>query len=113
MFGRFHLVLQRLKEGDNPRSVEINKIDMWVQLHDMSAGFMSQRVVTDIGNYLGTYIDGDPNNFVGVWREFLRIRVSVPLDVPIKRRMKLRKSEKEWFGIEEEDSYHGVEVAAQ
>lgn len=64
-------------EGDNPRTVEIKKIDLWVQLHGMNSGFMSQRVATDIGNYIGKYDDGDPNNFVGVWREFLRIRVSI------------------------------------
>ncbi|KAK1393649.1 hypothetical protein POM88_012705 [Heracleum sosnowskyi] len=31
--------------------------------------------------------------------EFLRIRVSIPVDSPIKRRMKLRKSEKEWCWV--------------
>lgn len=29
----------------------------------------------------------------------MRIRVSIPLDIPIKRRMKLRKSEKEWCWV--------------
>lgn len=99
MFGRFHLVFQRLKNGDDPRKVEIKHIDLWVQLHGMNAGFMSQRVAKDIGNYLGSYLEGDPNNFIGVWREFLRIRVSILLDIPIKRRMKLRKSEKEWCWV--------------
>lgn len=42
MFGRFHLVLHRIKEGDNPRMVEIKNIELWVQLHDMVAGYMSQ-----------------------------------------------------------------------
>lgn len=60
---------------------------------------MSQRVATDIGNYLGKYIEGDQNNCVGMWREFLRIRVSIPLDSPIKQRMKLRKSDKEWCWV--------------
>ena len=92
-FGRFHLVLYRLKEGDNSKTVEIKNIDFWVQLHDMNASFMSQRFAKDVDNYIGNYIDGDPDNFIGVWREFLRIRVSIPLDIPIKRRMKLRKSE--------------------
>lgn len=64
-FGRFHLVFQRINERDNPRTLEIKKIDLWVQLHDMGAGFMSQRVATYIGNYTGMYVDGDPNNFVG------------------------------------------------
>lgn len=43
---------------------------------------MSQRVVTDVGNYI-----------VGVWRVFLRVHVSIPIDKPPKRRMKLKKSE--------------------
>lgn len=66
-FGRFHLVLERLKDGDNTRIVEMKKIDLWVQLHGMHSGFMSQRVAIDIGNYIGKYVDRDPNNFVGVW----------------------------------------------
>lgn len=96
MFGRFHLVMQCLKEGDNPRIVDVKEIDMWVQLHDMSVGFMSQHVATDIGNYIGKYIDEDPNNFVAVWRDYLYIRVLIPLEQPIKWHMKLRKSDKEW-----------------
>lgn len=60
---------------------------------------MSQRVATDLRNYIGTYVEGDPNNFVGVWREYLRIRVSIPLNIPIKRKMKLKKSAKEWCWV--------------
>lgn len=36
---------------------------------------------------------------MGVWREFLRFRVSIPLDIPLKRRMKLRKSENNWCWV--------------
>ncbi|KAL8106993.1 hypothetical protein AgCh_023700 [Apium graveolens] len=71
-FGRFHLVLERLKDGDNPRTMAINKLDIWVQLHGMTAGFMSQRVVKDVGNYI---------------------------DIPVKRRMKLKKSEENWCWV--------------
>lgn len=67
-----------------------------MQLHDMVTGFMSQRVVKDIGNYVGTFVESDTNNFVGVWREYLRVCVSISLDVPLKRRMKLKKSEATW-----------------
>ncbi|XP_074323477.1 uncharacterized protein LOC141660391 [Apium graveolens] len=96
-FGRFHLVMDRLRDGDDPKTVEIQ--NLWVQLHGMRPGFMSQHVATDIGNYVGRYIDGDPNNFVGVWRKYLRIRVSLPLDIPIKQRMKLKKSETDWCWV--------------
>ncbi|XP_074350985.1 uncharacterized protein LOC141690199 [Apium graveolens] len=98
-FGRFQLVFARLQEGDNPRTLPINNLDVWMQLHGMSYGFISQRVVTDIGNYIGSFIEGDVNNFVGVWREFLRVRVSIALDLPLKCRMKLMKSDNNWCWV--------------
>lgn len=51
----------------------------------MSTGFMSQRVVKDVANYIGTYVESDVNNFVGVWKEFLQVRVTINIDVPVKR----------------------------
>lgn len=98
-FGRFTLVFERMKEGDNPHTMVINKLDLWVQLHDMNAGFMSQRVVVDVGNYIGNFVESDNNNFVGVWREYLRVRVTIDLNKPLKRRMELRKSQDVWCWV--------------
>lgn len=94
-FGRCHLLFERLHPGDDPRSINRNRLDLLVQLHSMAPGFMSRRVVKDIG----AYIESDANNFVGVWREYLRVRVFVNLNVPLKRRMKPRKWENEWFWV--------------
>lgn len=98
-FGRFHLILERLKEGDNPRTLNLDNISLWIQLHGMMAGFMSERVVRDIGNYIGVFLESDANNFVGVWREYLRIRVKFPINSPLKRRMKLKKTEESWCWV--------------
>lgn len=70
-----------------------------MQLHGIAPGFMAQRVVQDISNYIGTYVESDTNNFIGVWREHLRVRVSIQLDKPLKRRMKLKKSEEQWCWV--------------
>lgn len=105
-FGRFQLLFVRLREGDNPRVVEIKNLDLWVQMHGMDPGFMSQRVVKDVGNYIGTFVEGDTNNFMGVWREYFRARVTIQIDKPLKRRMKLRKSEKQWCWVN--FKYEGV-----
>ncbi|KAF4399186.1 hypothetical protein G4B88_023780 [Cannabis sativa] len=75
-YDRKPLIFTRLKEGDNPRLVEINHMDMWVQLHNLHSGNMTLSVVTALGNFIGTFIESDPNNFVGVWRDFLRLRAS-------------------------------------
>lgn len=98
-FGRIQLIFERLKEGENPRTLAINKLDICVQFHDMETGFMSQRVVKDIGDYVGKFVESDTNNFVGVWREYLRVRVTISLDVPLKRRMKLRKNADTWCWV--------------
>uniref|UniRef100_A0A803PQB4 Endonuclease/exonuclease/phosphatase n=1 Tax=Cannabis sativa TaxID=3483 RepID=A0A803PQB4_CANSA len=53
--------------------------------------FLNYEVAKDVGNYVGKFLDSDPNNFTGVWREFLRIHVTLSLDCPLKRRMKFKK----------------------
>ncbi|XP_030479412.2 uncharacterized protein LOC115696660 [Cannabis sativa] len=89
-FDRVPLVFERLKSGDNPRMVVLNHLDFWVQLHEMTSGFKSVTVVKDIGNYIGKFQKTDPNDFKGVWRDYLRVRVSVCVDAPLKKRMRLQ-----------------------
>uniref|UniRef100_A0A803NMT2 DUF4283 domain-containing protein n=1 Tax=Cannabis sativa TaxID=3483 RepID=A0A803NMT2_CANSA len=84
-FDRIQLGFQRLRRGEKPRSVILKKLDFWVQLHGMSKEFMSQRVVKDIGNYIGVFVESDHNNFMGIWRDYLRIRVSIRVDQPLKK----------------------------
>lgn len=91
MFDRFQLVFERLKNGENPRSIVSNRLDIWVQLHGMSFGFMSERVARDIRDYVGKFVESDKNNFTGVWREYLRIRVTLNIGILLKRKMRLMK----------------------
>ncbi|XP_062102829.1 uncharacterized protein LOC133812993 [Humulus lupulus] len=90
-FNKVPLIFARLKPGDIPREVHLHTLDMWVQVHDLHPEFMSERIVRDLGNFIGTFVKSDENNFIGVWREYLRIRVTVDIDVPLKRRKKLKK----------------------
>lgn len=91
-FNRKVLLLSRMKEGENPRSMSLNSIDIWVQIHDLIPGFMSEEIIIEIGNQLGEYVSSCPNNFKGVWRECMRVRVTLDIAKPLKRRMKVRKS---------------------
>uniref|UniRef100_A0A803NGP6 DUF4283 domain-containing protein n=1 Tax=Cannabis sativa TaxID=3483 RepID=A0A803NGP6_CANSA len=89
-FDRVPLIFARLKERDDPRSVVLNKIDFWVQLHGLKTGFMSEIVVKQLGNYIGTFVESDKNNFMGLWRDYLRVRVTIQVDQPLKRKKKLQ-----------------------
>lgn len=83
-FNRRALVIKRLKEGQNPRYMELDSIDLWVQVHNLKVGFMLETVLRGIGNYVGGYVHSCPRNFTGVWREYMRIRVTVNLNKPLK-----------------------------
>lgn len=98
-FNIAQLNFERLKAGDNPKKVCMNHLDMWVQIHDLQAGFQSKRVIQDIGNYIGTFVNNDVNNFSGVWREYFRIRVRIKIYVPLRRKMKLKKKGGEWVWV--------------
>lgn len=60
---------------------------------------MSARILKEMGNYVGEYIEPCSRNFTGVWREYMRVRVVIDLSKPLKRRMKVRKTGGEWIWI--------------
>lgn len=90
-FNRAPLIIERLRPGDDPKGVKLNYLDMWVQIHDLQVGFRSERVIQDIGNYVGSFIKSDANDFSGTLREFFRVRVRINLELPLRRKMKLKK----------------------
>lgn len=98
-FNRKVLIIARMKEGDVPRGVSLNNLDLWVQIYDMQTGLMTERVLKEVGNYVGEYVESYSRNFTGVWREYMRIRVTIDITKPLKRRMKIRKAGGEWLWI--------------
>ncbi|KAL8158313.1 hypothetical protein AgCh_002855 [Apium graveolens] len=72
-FNRRALIMARLKEGENPRCVEPNTIDLWVQVYDLKIGVMPERILKGIGDYVGRFVDSCPSNFKGVLREYMGI----------------------------------------
>ncbi|KAK6144583.1 hypothetical protein DH2020_021403 [Rehmannia glutinosa] len=93
------LLKKRLEEGEQPSKVTIFHIAMWVQVFDLPIGFMSEKVCIDIGNYIDSFLETDPKNFEGGWKNYMRVRVSLDIHIPIKRRMKIRKSGGDWAWI--------------
>ncbi|KAM6593181.1 hypothetical protein CsatA_000884 [Cannabis sativa] len=96
-FNRLLFLFGRVPRGGDPKSIPLNKLDMWVQIHGLTSGFMTERVVKEAAKVIGELVETDPKNNNGLWRDFMRVRVRVNIDQPIKRRMKLKKAGGEWF----------------
>lgn len=94
-FNRKVFIITRM-EGNNPRCMQLDSLDLWVQIHELLVGFMSERIIQEVGNFIGVYVKSCPKNFVGGWKEYMRIRVRITLAKALKRRMKVRKSGDEW-----------------
>lgn len=82
------MIIERL---DNPRTLSLNKLDIWV--------FMSERVVKEVGQYIGCFVESDPKKITGVWRDYLKVRITVNIEKPLKRRIKLIKNGSNWFWV--------------
>lgn len=52
-----------------------------------------------IGNHVGSFVKTDPANIKGGWRQYVRIRVTLDIDKPLTRRIKLKRQDGSWNWI--------------
>lgn len=93
------LVYQKLQGNEDPHLVKLHKSDIWVHVYDMPQGFMSENILMNIGNFVGQFVKSDPNNFNESWRMYARIRVTMDLEKPLRRRMKIKREGGEWSWV--------------
>lgn len=74
-FNNHLLLLGRVNPGEVLSAIPLYHAAFWVQVHDLPARFMTQIVGEHLGNYIGEFMECDPNNNTGVWRTYMRIRV--------------------------------------
>ncbi|XP_060974339.1 uncharacterized protein LOC115695596 [Cannabis sativa] len=98
-YDRMQLIIERLNVGGDPKSLPLNTLDIWVQLHNVEPGFMTETTLRKVGNTMGKYLESDPKNFIGVWRDYLRMRITLNIEKPLRRRLKITKDDGTWFWI--------------
>ena len=65
------LLVKHITANDQALQVPLNHVEAWIQVHNLPIGFMFERVVRDVGNYINEFLKSYKNNFIGIWRKYL------------------------------------------
>lgn len=93
------LVYTRVNGAEEANAVNLNEMDIWAQVYDLPSGFVSENIMRSIGTYIGRYVKTDPSSLDGMWKPYVRIRVKLDIEKPLKRRMKIKREGGDWVWI--------------
>ncbi|XP_074347634.1 uncharacterized protein LOC141686500 [Apium graveolens] len=91
-FNNQALMVKRLEMGEQLADIKLKELYMWIQVYDLPVGFNSEFILKSIGNYVGIFLQTDPKNFQGIWKNFLRIKVAVDVYKPLKSQMRIKRA---------------------
>ncbi|KAL8476481.1 hypothetical protein ACS0TY_028954 [Phlomoides rotata] len=89
-FGNHLLILHQLKTWELPLAVPLNFLCFWVQIYGLPVGYFSDSIGSTLGNFVGNFIEYDASNTTADWREYMRVRVEIDVDQPLKRCKKIK-----------------------
>lgn len=98
-FEQSPLVCHCLEGIEIANTVLLNRMAIWVQVYDLPSGILTERVLQSIGNHIGMFVKVDSANTNGGWKQYVRIRVALDIEQPLKRRMKLKRDNGVWNWI--------------
>lgn len=70
-----------------------------MQVYDLPTGMLTEKILQSIGNFVGVFIKSDPLNLNGMWKPYVRMRVTMDIGKALKRRMKLKREGGDWNWI--------------
>lgn len=85
------LVFCQVASTEDPHLVKLHEIDIWVQIYDIPRGFVSENILKNVGESIGKFVKSDLTNFNGLWKSFVRIRVTMNIEKPLKGQMKIKR----------------------
>lgn len=84
-FDSYPMLLRKLQFGENPLTMPIDTMDIWIQVHNLPFGFMNEPMGSLLGNHVGKLLKYDFNNNFGPWRKYMRLRVAMEVTIPLKQ----------------------------
>lgn len=73
-------------------TVPLKSLPFWVQIHDISHGLFTEKVGKSLGNFIGTFLEYDESNLGVAWKPYMRIKVEIDVDQPLRRWKKVKIS---------------------
>ncbi|KAL0449574.1 UNVERIFIED_CONTAM: hypothetical protein Slati_1513800 [Sesamum latifolium] len=89
-FDRNIIILSMIQTHKTPMQVNLDWCDFHVHVHDLPLSKMNLGIATYIGNRLGRFKDMDMDDLGSTWGATLRMRVSVDVNLHLKRVLKIR-----------------------
>lgn len=65
------LIFPKLEKNEAPDAVKLHKMDIWVQIYDLPQGFVSDKILQSIRNYVGVSIKTDSSTVNRAWKMYV------------------------------------------
>ena len=79
------LLLCKWRKGLLVTNISFTHSPLWIQVWGLPFESMTEEVGKDLGSKLGKYIESDRRSWLSEQAKFLRIRVDIPIDKPLRR----------------------------
>ncbi|KAL8556741.1 hypothetical protein ACS0TY_004271 [Phlomoides rotata] len=84
---------------EHPVADESHRAADFCLVFDIPHGFILENFGRQIGNFLRSFVEYDKSNSIGAWRNYMRIRVSIDVSLPLKHFKSIRGGEGGSFQI--------------
>ena len=93
------LLLCRWRRGLTSTNITFTHSPFWVQIWGLPFELMAEEVCKELGNSLGSFIETDRRSGQSEQAKFMRVRVNLQLDKPLRRGGKIASMEGEKFWV--------------
>jgi hypothetical protein len=88
LYDNYNLVVERIAPGTVSATVNLNFLDIWVQVHNLSFGLIQSRTGHGIGHFLGELKVYDDRNTLH--SSYMRLKVRINVTEPLKKEWQVR-----------------------